>query len=77
MTNSFTNRIEALKERLENQKAIYVPEYIDSLSQSLQELGAELAALDDLGVMLEAQELEISPAAMRSMAQSLTRPVWR
>jgi len=75
--SSFTNRIDALKERLEQQRAIYQPEYVDGLSQSLCALGAELAALDDLGVMLEAQELGISPDAVRSMAQSLARPVWR
>lgn len=77
MTSSFTNRIDVLKERLERQRAIYQPEYMDGLSQSLCELGTELATLDDLGVMLEAQELGISPDAVRSMAQSLTRPVWR
>lgn len=77
MTNSFMNRIDALMERIEREKALRTDDHMDDLSRSLYEFGAELAALDDLGVVLLSDELEISPDAVRSMAQSYARPVWR
>lgn len=76
MTNSFTRRIDGLMQRIRQEKSFRVDCPIDGLSQSLYELGDYLNSLDDLGVMLEAQELEISPDAVRQMAQSCTRPFW-
>lgn len=76
MTNSFANRIDTLIERIEREKVLRSDDYMDELSRSLYEYGAELATLDVLGVMLEADELEISLEAVQDMARSLVRPVW-
>lgn len=76
MTNSFTNRIDTLIERIEREKALRSDDHMDDLSRSLYEMGAELAALDDLGVMLLANELEISPDAVQSMARDYAPLVW-
>lgn len=77
MTSNFNHRIDMLMERIEREKVLRTDDHMDDLSRSLYEFGAELASLDDLGVMLMADELEISPDAVRSMAQSYARPVWR
>lgn len=76
MTNSFTNRIDTLIERIEREKALRSDDHMDDLSRSLYEMGKELNALDDLGVMLLANELEISPDAVQSMARDYAPPVW-
>ncbi|WP_298019826.1 hypothetical protein [uncultured Dysosmobacter sp.] len=75
MMSSFTNRIEALKERIEQQKAIYAPEYIDPLSQSLRAFYDELAALDEEGIMRQAQKMDCTPDIVRKMAQDHASPV--
>jgi len=67
--NSFTARIDTLMDRVERARLEQdIP--VDPLSQSLYEYGAYLASLDDLGVMMEARELDISPGAVRRMALS-------
>lgn len=76
MTNSFTNRIDTLIERIEREKALRSDDHMDDLSRSLYEMGKELAALDDLGVMLLANEWEISTDAVQSMARDYAPPVW-
>ena len=76
MTNSFTNRIDTLIERIEREKDLRSDDHMDDLSRSLYEMGAELAALDDLGLTLAADALEISPDAVRSMARDYAPPVW-
>lgn len=76
MTNSFMNRIDGLMERIEREKALRTDDHMDDLSCSLYELGDYLNGLDELGVMLEADELGIAPDAVRSMARDYARPVW-
>lgn len=76
MGNSFTNRIDGLMERIEREKVLRADDRMDDLSRSLYELGDYLNGLDDLGVMLEADEMEISPDAVRDMARSYARPLW-
>lgn len=76
MANSFTNRIDTLIERIEREKFLRTDDHMDDLSRSLYEFGKELAALDDLGVMLLANEWEISADAVRSMARDYAPPVW-
>ncbi len=74
MNKSISARIAALTDAVQRRQMEQdMP--VDSLSESLYELGAELAALDDLGVLLEAQELGIGPDDVRNMAQSLVRPI--
>ncbi len=74
MDKSISARIAALTDAVQRRQMEQdIP--VDSLSESLYELGAELAALDDLGVLLEAQELGIRPNDVRNMAQSLVRPI--
>lgn len=76
MTSSVTNRIDTLMERIEREKALRSDDHMDDLSRSLYEMGRELAALDDLGVMLLANELELSPDAVRRMARDYAPPMW-
>jgi len=75
MTNHFTNRIDALRERIEQQKSIYTPEYIDELSQSLRAFYNELATLDDAGIMRFAREMDCDTDIVRKMVQSQCEPV--
>jgi len=72
--NRINARIGALAAEVERRKLIReMP--VDPLSQSLYEMGAELAALDELGVIRTAHELGIRPDDVRVMAQSLVRPI--
>ncbi len=74
MNKSISARIAALTDAVQRRQMEQdMP--VDPLSESLYELGAELAALDDLGVLLEAQEMGIRPDDVRCMAQSLVRPI--
>jgi len=74
MNKSISARIAVLTDKIQRrQMEQAVP--VDPLSESLYELGAELAALDDFGVLLEAQEMGIRPDDVRSMARSLVRPI--
>lgn len=76
MTNSFTNRIDTLIERIEREKDLRSDDHMDNLSCSLYEYGAELATLDDLGVMLLANELEIDSDAVQRMARDYAPLAW-
>ncbi len=74
MRNSFTNRIDALKERIEQQRSIYTPKYADPLSQSLRAFYDGLAELDEEGVMRCAQEWDCDPDVVRSMVRDWASP---
>ncbi len=74
MDKSIRTRIEALTDALQQRKMEQALP-VDPLSQSLYEMGAELAALDELGVIRTAHELGIRPDDVQVMAQSLVRPI--
>lgn len=70
------NKADSLMERLEAVRLTREMEQeapVDALSQSLYELGGELAALDDNGVVALADELGIAPGDVREMARSYAR----
>ncbi len=74
MDKSISARIAALTDAFQRRKMEQALP-IDPLSQSLYDMGAELAALDELGVIKTAHELGIRPDDVRAMAQSFVRPI--
>lgn len=68
------NKITGLLERLERVKLAQDMEPApDGLSLSLWALGAELAALDEAGIVAEAEALGITPDDVREMARTYAR----
>lgn len=69
-----TRRIDDLLNRLEQLKLVRTNEPDpDGLSLSLWAMGAELAALDEIGLAAEAEALGITPDDVRELAQTYTR----